>query len=57
MKRASYFLLPLVALFLSACGKVAGPDARERELSYLRCVIATDNWIYLDDLTITTQDM
>jgi len=39
MKSASYVLLPLVALCLSACGQVAGPDARERELSYLRCVM------------------
>lgn len=39
MKSASYFLLPLVALLLPSCGKVAGPDARERELSYLRCVM------------------
>ena len=39
MKRASYFLLPLVAWFLPSCGKVASPDVRERELSYLRSVM------------------
>ena len=39
MKRAAPFLLLCVVLFLPACGKVAGPDARERELSYLRCVM------------------
>ncbi|MCU0879991.1 MAG: polysaccharide lyase [Pirellulaceae bacterium] len=39
MKRVSYFPLLLVALFLLSCGKVADPDARELELSYLRCVM------------------
>lgn len=39
MKLTSYFLLFLVALLLQSCGNVAGPDARELELSYLRCVM------------------
>ena len=39
MKRALYILLPFVALLLPSCDKFASPDMRERELSYLRCVM------------------
>ncbi len=39
MKRVLQFSLPLVVLLLQSCSQVSGPDGRERELSYLRCIM------------------
>lgn len=39
MKRTLLLPLLIIATFLPSCGKVADPGARERELSYLRCVM------------------
>ena len=39
MNRALIVLLLFAALFVSSCGKAADPKAREKQRSYLRCVM------------------